>query len=47
MRKGVFARNKIAGKRVLELGSGMGLGGIAISLMGGDVTLTGAPVVLA
>ncbi|KAF5830984.1 putative methyltransferase-domain-containing protein [Dunaliella salina] len=40
MRKGAFARTKIAGKRVLELGSGMGLGGIAMSLMGADVTLT-------
>eukprot|EP00200_Dunaliella_tertiolecta_P009486 CAMPEP_0202375534 /NCGR_PEP_ID=MMETSP1127-20130417/6197_1 /ASSEMBLY_ACC=CAM_ASM_000462 /TAXON_ID=3047 /ORGANISM="Dunaliella tertiolecta, Strain CCMP1320" /LENGTH=342 /DNA_ID=CAMNT_0048973045 /DNA_START=1522 /DNA_END=2550 /DNA_ORIENTATION=- len=40
MRKGAFARSKITGKRVLELGSGMGLGGIAMSLMGADVTLT-------
>lgn len=43
MRKGTFARAKLAGKRVLELGAGMGLGGIAMSLMGADVTLTGAP----
>lgn len=41
MRKGLFARSKVAGKRVLELGSGMGLGGIAMSLMGANVTFTG------
>ena len=46
MRKGPFARSKVAGKRVLELGSGMGLAGIAVSLMGAKVTFTGEDAVL-
>ncbi|KAG1668811.1 hypothetical protein FOA52_004905 [Chlamydomonas sp. UWO 241] len=40
MRKGEFSRPKLKGKRVLELGAGMGLGGIAFSMLGADVVLT-------
>lgn len=40
MRKGDFSRVKVKGKRVLELGAGMGLGGIAFSMLGAEVVLT-------
>ena len=40
MRKGDFSRAKVKGKRVLELGAGMGLGGIAFSMLGAEVVLT-------
>lgn len=33
-RKGEFARHKVKGKRALELGSGMGLGGLALAMLG-------------
>jgi predicted nicotinamide N-methyase len=39
-RKGDFAKTRVKGKRVLELGAGMGLGGIAFSLLGASVVLT-------
>jgi predicted nicotinamide N-methyase len=40
MRKGEFSKPKMKGKRVLELGAGMGLGGIAFALLGAEVILT-------
>ncbi len=33
-RKGEFARHKVKGKHALELGSGMGLGGLALAMLG-------------
>jgi predicted nicotinamide N-methyase len=36
-RKGEFARHKVKGKRALELGSGMGLGGLALAMLGEEV----------
>jgi predicted nicotinamide N-methyase len=46
MRKGDFSRAKVKGKRVLELGAGMGLGGIAFSMLGAEVILTDTSDVL-
>ncbi len=40
MRKGEFSRAKLAGKRAIELGAGMGLGGIALALLDMEVVLT-------
>lgn len=40
VRKGEFSRPKIRGKRCIELGAGMGLGGMAFAILGADVTLT-------
>lgn len=40
VRKGEFARSKSKGKRCIELGSGMGLGGMAMAMIGADVVLT-------
>jgi hypothetical protein len=37
VRKGDFARAKARGKRCIELGAGMGLGGIAMAMIGADV----------
>ena len=33
-RNGVFARHKVKGKSAIELGAGMGLGGIALAILG-------------
>jgi Lysine methyltransferase len=33
-RKGEFARHKVKGKHAVELGSGMGLGGLALAMLG-------------
>lgn len=40
IRKGELARTKVRGKRCLELGSGMGLAGMALAMIGCDVLLT-------
>uniref|UniRef100_A0A7R9Z8M0 Calmodulin-lysine N-methyltransferase n=1 Tax=Chlamydomonas euryale TaxID=1486919 RepID=A0A7R9Z8M0_9CHLO len=40
MRKGEFSRPRLKGKRVLELGAGMGLGGMAFALLDANVVLT-------
>ena len=34
IRKGDFARAKVAGKRAIELGAGMGLAGLALAMLG-------------
>lgn len=39
-RKGELSRNKVKGKRCIELGAGMGLAGMAFALLGADVALT-------
>lgn len=39
-KKGDFARHRLKGKRAIELGSGMGLGGFAFALLGCDITVT-------
>ncbi|GAB4813580.1 hypothetical protein N2152v2_000626 [Parachlorella kessleri] len=39
-RRGDFSRQRCRGRRCLELGSGMGLGGLAFALLGAHVTLT-------
>lgn len=39
-KKGDFARHRLKGKRAIELGSGMGLGGFAFALLGCDTTVT-------
>ncbi|KAL3140651.1 hypothetical protein ABBQ32_005217 [Trebouxia sp. C0010 RCD-2024] len=39
-KKGDFARHRLKGKRAVELGSGMGLGGFAFALLGCDTTVT-------
>ncbi|KAL6754414.1 putative methyltransferase-domain-containing protein [Haematococcus lacustris] len=47
MRKGGdFSQVRVAGKRAIELGAGMGLGGMALALMGAQVTLTDTAEVL-
>jgi len=38
--KDLFPEGHFAGKRIVELGSGTGLGGIVLALMGADVLLT-------
>jgi hypothetical protein len=35
MRKGEFSRTKVSGKTAIELGAGMGLGGLALAMLGG------------
>ena len=40
-----FSISSMAGKRVLELGSGCGLGGLALMMRGAAVTLTDLPLV--
>ncbi|KAK9812794.1 hypothetical protein WJX72_003942 [[Myrmecia] bisecta] len=39
-KRGELARHKVKGKRTLELGSGMGLGGMAAAMLGSEVVLT-------
>jgi len=39
-KKGDFARHRLKGKRAIELGAGMGLGGFAFALLGCDTTVT-------
>ena len=39
-RHGVFSRQKLRGKRAIELGAGMGLCGLAFAVMGADVLVT-------
>ncbi len=45
-RRGEFARHKMKGKRAVELGAGMGLGGLAFAMLGADVLLTDVAAVL-
>ena len=45
-RRGEFARHKMRGKRAVELGAGMGLGGLAFAMLGCDVLLTDVAAVL-
>eukprot|EP00884_Botryococcus_braunii_P013363 jgi/Botrbrau1/22027/Bobra.0024s0041.1 len=45
-RKGDFSRSQLRGKRVLELGAGMGLGGMALTLLGASVISTDVAAVL-
>ena len=45
-RKGDFARHKMKGKRAIELGAGMGLGGLAFAMLGCDTVLTDVAAVL-
>ena len=45
-KKGDFARHKMKGKRAIELGSGMGLGGFAIALLGCNTVVTDTKEVL-
>lgn len=35
MRKGEWSRSKVSGKTAIELGAGMGLGGLALAMLGG------------
>lgn len=39
-RRGELSRLRAKGRRCLELGSGMGLGGLAFAMLGADVTLS-------
>ncbi|PSC70389.1 lysine methyltransferase METTL21D isoform X1 [Micractinium conductrix] len=39
-RRGDFSRQRVRGKRALELGAGMGLAGMALALLGCDVAFT-------
>lgn len=41
-----FSRAEVAGRHCIELGAGMGLGGTALALLGGHVTLTDQPEVV-
>ena len=45
-KKGEFARHRLKGKRAIELGSGMGLGGFAFGLLGCETVVTDTAEVL-
>ena len=45
-KRGDFARHRIKGKRGIELGAGMGLGGIALALLGCSMHVTDLPEML-
>ena len=45
-KKGDFARHRVKGKRAIELGAGMGLGGFAFALLGCDTLVTDTAEVL-
>jgi len=45
-RKGDLCRARVSGKRVIDLGSGAGVAGLALALLGADVTLTDVAPVL-
>ncbi|CAG9466631.1 unnamed protein product [Pedinophyceae sp. YPF-701] len=45
-RKGELCRHKVEGKRAIEVGAGMGLGGMALAMLGADVVLTDVEDVL-
>ena len=45
-RKGELCRARVAGKRVVDLGSGAGVAGLALALLGADVLLTDVAPVL-
>ena len=45
-KKGDFARHKMKGKRAIELGAGMGLGGFALALLGCQTIVTDTKEVL-
>lgn len=45
-KRGDLARHRVKGKRGIELGAGMGLGGIALALLGCCMCVTDMPEVL-
>jgi hypothetical protein len=45
-RKGEWAPNRVRGRRALELGAGMGLGGMALALLGAIVVSTDVEAVM-
>lgn len=45
-RKGELSRARVSGKRVVDLGSGAGVAGLALALLGADVILTDVAPVL-
>ena len=45
-KRGDFARHRMKNKRGIELGAGMGLGGIALALLGCSMRVTDLPEVL-
>ena len=45
-KKSDYARHRVKGKRAIELGAGMGLGGFAFALLGCDTVVTDTAEVL-